>query len=129
MTPAELDAILAKHARVAIVGAPRTGKTTLAATCTDREVIHTDDHKQAAWANQPAIIIGRTAGRERFVIEGVQTARALRKGLEVDAEIVLTEPKVEVTPGQKAMGKGHDKILREALRTAPGVTVYREGDQ
>src|SRR5262245_4436614 len=39
------DDVLGKYSRVAIVGGPRTGKTTLSATVSDRPVIHTDDFK------------------------------------------------------------------------------------
>jgi leucyl-tRNA synthetase len=73
----------------------------------------------------------------REVIEGVALVRALRKWLErnaagkpCDRVIVLRTPKVELTPGQAAMAKGHEKIWREVepqLRKR-GVEIV-EGDQ
>jgi polynucleotide 5'-kinase involved in rRNA processing len=38
MTPQEFQQVLASHKRIAIVGGPKTGKTTLAKTVTDRPV-------------------------------------------------------------------------------------------
>jgi hypothetical protein len=119
--------ILRTHRRIAIVGGPRTGKSTLAAQVRDRPVIATDDTKDHPWEDQPEIAKRRVEGHESFCLEGVQAARALRKGLEVDAIIVLTEPKEARSKGQRAMAAGQEKIIREALAMHPGVTVYREG--
>lgn len=119
-----LQDVLAKHGRVAIAGGPRTGKTTAARSVTDRPVIATDDTKDAPWTEQPELAKVRCCGRERFVIEGVQVGRALRKGLGVDAIVIMNAPKVPLTEGQERMRKGCDKILREAIKAHPGVPVY-----
>lgn len=124
MKRAELPQILAQHKRVAIVGGPRTGKSTLAATVNDRPVMCTDDTQDQPWSEQPAIWLER-AKQDAFVIEGVQVARTLRKGLQVDAVIVLPDPLTTLSKGQWAMTKGHKKILAEALALNPGVPVYR----
>lgn len=128
MTPDKLAAVLAAHKRVAIVGPPRTGKSTLASQVKDRPVIATDDTKRHPWADQPGITIKRAEGHERCVIEGVQVARALRKGLQVDAIVVLDAPHETLNDGQRRMSKGHAKILADALAMNPGVVVYREGE-
>jgi hypothetical protein len=124
VTPEELAAILKQHKRVAIVGGPRTGKSTLANSVKGVPVVRTDDSKHLPWAEQPHAIIERTP-EGPVVVEGVQTARALRKGLSVDAIVVLETPHTPLTPGQKTMAKGHKTILEKALAMNPDVKVYR----
>jgi hypothetical protein len=120
-----LRQVLAQHKRVAIVGGPRTGKTTASLRVTDRPVIHTDGSMSKPWEDQPELIKQAVGDRERFVVEGVQTGRALRKGLEVDAVVIADQPKQPLTKGQRAMAKGCEKILNDYLASAPGVPVYR----
>lgn len=109
-----LRELLASHARVAICGAPRTGKTTLAHACVDeRPLISTDRFIHLAWGDVPPAIIARCKPLPRFLIEGVQVARALRKGLEVDAVLYLDLPRAEQTPQQASMGKSVETVFRE----------------
>ena len=117
--------ILAKHKRVAIVGGPQVGKTTLASTVTDRPVHNNDTGKHIAWEDQPEYWKNRVFGQDSFVLEGVQAARALRKGLKVDAVVELTDPYKELSPGQKSMHKGHAKIFGDVVRDNPDLPVYR----
>ena len=123
--------------RVCIVGGPRTGKTTLASTMLDP--LHTDDLIGALdWSAVSEIIATQWIPKPGpWVIEGVALVRALRKWIErnaagkpCDRVIVLRTPKVELTPGQAAMAKGHETIWREVepqLRKR-GVEIV-EGDQ
>jgi hypothetical protein len=105
---------ISMHDRVAIVGGPRSGKTTLAASVTDRPVFGTDDLMALPWEDVPRAVIEKaeTLG-SRWVIEGVQVARSLRKGLCPDAVLVLRGSHGGLTPGQSAMSKGIDSVLRE----------------
>lgn len=123
-----LPEILAAHRRIAIVGGPGTGKSTLASRVNDRTILHTDDTMEAKWEHQPAITIERASRHESFALEGVQAARALRKGLQVDAIIVLETPHEPRTPGQERMAKAQETILRDALARNPHAKVYRESD-
>jgi hypothetical protein len=116
--------IAGRHARVAIVGAPETGKTTLANHLGVPVTYHTDDTMNQPWGDQPALYIDACRGVSRFVIEGVQVARCLRKGLEVDAVIVLSEPKKPQSIGQKAMGKAVHSVFEEWRAAHPRVPVY-----
>lgn len=125
MTPQEFQQVLASHKRIAIVGGPKTGKTTLAKTVTDRPVYHNDDGKHIPWEDQPEYWKGQVAGQDSFVLEGVQAARALRKGLQVDAVIELDKPWVELNKGQASMHKGHKKIFGDVLSANPGTIVYK----
>ncbi len=112
--------ILAEHDRVAIVGGPKTGKSTLSGLVTDRPVFGTDILiGVATWADAPHAFIGTCTGVPRFVAEGVQVARALRKGLKVDCVIGLREPKVELNDGQARMTKGIWTVMRSFDLDAP----------
>lgn len=105
------DALL-RFPRVAITGAPRVGKTWLASSYgLDREVIHTDTWQGVEWAKQPELIVAACSPLRRFLLEGVQVPRALRKGLVVDALIWLDTPAAEQTREQKSMGKAIATVL------------------
>ena len=124
---ADFAEILAQHKRIAIAGGPRVGKTTLAATVTDRRVIATDDYIGTPWADIPHKIIADIGDLDAFALEGVQVARALRKGLRVDAVVYLIRLKVpELTKGQAAMTRGVVRIFGDWMQSKPGVPVYFE---
>ena len=103
--------------RIAIAGGPKAGKTSLASELADRQVYHTDDFKELSWKDQPGIIIQLLKDKSRFVVEGIQVARALRKGLEVDIVIFIKFPKVELNGRQEGMRKMVDKDWYAVNRT------------
>jgi predicted GTPase len=122
-----MQVLIGRYDRVAIVGGPRTGKSTLANAVRDRPVIPTDSYMDLPWEDVPAKVIEAAgAAGGRFVVEGVQAARALRKGLEVDAVIVMTQPKTALTSGQAAMGKGVMTVFEEWRGNNPGALVMKE---
>jgi len=132
MTDPRIDtliALLQGYARVAIVGAPRTGKTSLANNeavrfaLARRPVIYSDDFKHLAWGEVPPAIVAVCKQMERFLIEGVQVARALRRGLEIDAVLYLDDAKAEQLPGQVVMGKGIATVFNEWRIFNPHVHV------
>ena len=120
--------------RLAIVGWPRAGKTTLALararelSCVAR---HTDDligrldwsaasEEVARWFDEPG----------PWLIEGVAVPRALRKwrlahpgeSPPVDTLIYLPRGRFcDLSPGQAAMGKGCDTVLAELADWLSGV--------
>jgi hypothetical protein len=103
---------LCRFPRIAITGAPRTGKTWLAGTYgLEREVIHTDVWQGVEWKKQPELIIAACLTLDRFLLEGVQVPRALRKGLAVDALVWLDAVGSKQTPQQQAMGKAIATVL------------------
>jgi hypothetical protein len=109
---AVVEDALSRFARVAITGGPRVGKTWLASTYgLDREVVHTDTWQGVQWDQQPALIVAACEPLQRFLLEGVQVPRALRKGLKIDALIWLDTPAATQTPAQKAMGKAVATVL------------------
>lgn len=132
----DLTATLKGESRVLVVGGPRTGKTTLAHQL--ELPVHSSDqlidtHDWSAASAEVADWIGNNLGG-RWVIEGVATARALRKWLnrnpdaKLDCVVVLmNRPLVELSKGQAAMGKGVAKVWNEiapeALRR--GVRVVK----
>lgn len=114
--------------RTAIVGGPRSGKTTYAGNLTTKEklgfarpVVHTDDFIGLGWEAQPEAIItacrAAEAAGKGFILEGVTAARALRKGLLVDEVIYLHGSRVELTPKQDAMRKGVRTVFLDWLKS------------
>jgi hypothetical protein len=79
------------------------------------------------WSEVPHAAIRDTSGKPKFVIEGTQVARALRKGMIVDAVIFLTHPRVERTSGQQSMAKAVATVFAEWRSKNPGVPVFVEG--
>lgn len=111
--------------RIAICGGPRVGKTTLAQAFSNHELVSTDEFIGLPWEQVPFALIAKCSTLERFVIEGVQVARALRKGLVVDAVIYLTAPRAPRTPRQVGMAKGIDKVFTDWLAQGHMVPVFR----
>lgn len=143
MTHDELLDEIGNALRVVIVGLPRTGKSTLAdrigAKYLQRpeqerlalpglSILRTDDliatHE---WSEVSAIAADWIATPGAFVIEGVATARALRKWLTQNPDtplnavvVLMGQPLVELTKEQAAMGKGvstvWNKIVVDVLK-------------
>lgn len=123
--------------KIAILGAPKTGKTTLASKMagdSNSSCRSTDEVMNLGWSEASAEV-STWFDQDCPIIEGVGVARALRKWLErnptgkpVDKLIVLTnEPFTAHTPGQASMGKGIQTVLAEiepALK-ARGVVIER----
>lgn len=120
----KLRNVLAAYKRIAITGAPGTGKTSYSNQVSDRPVIHTDDWMQEPWPEVPFLVKAacESAG-EMFVVEGVNVPRTLRKGLEVDAVIYLDKPLEAQTKAQVALGKGLTTTLTEWAATHPNVPI------
>jgi hypothetical protein len=112
-------------ARVAIVGGPRCGKTTLADWISPgAPVRHTDDLKDThEWSAASEEVSRWLGGKEPVVIEGVRVAHALRKflaahpGDEKPCDVVYwaKKPHVPLTPGQAAMGKAVRTVFGEIV--------------
>lgn len=109
--------MLAKHPRLAIAGGPRCGKTTLACyvrdSIGDRPVFLDERFRGLEWAAVPLAMIAATEKLSRFVIESVNVARALRKGMQVDGVVYLHKPRVERIPGQIRMAKGVHTVFTQ----------------
>jgi GTPase SAR1 family protein len=106
--------------KIAITGAPRAGKTSLANKISG-EVVHTDALKHLAWSDQSAAVAAMlTGGQPGDVIEGTTVARGLRKwlaanpvGKPVDILYYLPTAREALTAGQTSMAHGVDTVLRE----------------
>lgn len=110
--------------RVAICGPSRTGKTTLANTVQDgRDVVHTDDFIGVVPPESIGEILADSLEyAERFCLEGVKAANALRAGLEVDVAIWLDVPHVLHTDGQARQAKGIQTVFNQWLEQDRGKT-------
>lgn len=118
--------------RVAILGGPRTGKTTYATrlaksagmrlTSTGKRsadpVVHTDSFIADGWDAIPDNVIAKLETESDFVLEGCQAARVLRRWFKQDPEgpklervIILTKPHVKRSGGQEAMAKGIRTVI------------------
>lgn len=124
LTPSQWTAVLRRHKRIAIVGGPQGGKTTLARTVDDRPIHHNDTAKHLPWEDQPGHWIKQAEGQESFIIEGVHAIRAVRKGLPVDAIVHLNRPHKPRNPGQESMSKGQKTMLDEVAKSNPHIRVY-----
>jgi dephospho-CoA kinase len=118
------------YSRIVIVGGPKVGKTTAAdaiARVFGHTVMHTDDLISThSWGDVPDAILEWFELPGPWVVEGVQTARALRRwfksqprssatmNLLVDAVVNVTRPPfVPLSRGQESMAKGVAKIFAE----------------
>jgi len=118
--------------RVAILGGPRTGKTTYATrlaksagvklTSTGKRsadpVVHTDSFIADGWDRIPDNVIAKLEGESDFVLEGCQAARVLRRWFARDPEgpklervVIFTKPHVRRSGGQEAMAKGIRTVI------------------
>ncbi len=120
MTAAE---VFTQYARVVVVGGPQAGKSHIVHGL-ERPVIHTDDMMKLPWADVPHALIAAVCEHPRWAMEGVQTARALRKGLECDAVILLKGWVGTLSPRQVGMHKAVRTVLADWLATEPGVPVH-----
>jgi len=117
--------VLSTYNRVAIVGGPKAGKTFLADdNSDDKPIIRTDDYMGFPWEDVPYHVIAAAAGRDQFVMEGIQTARALRKGLQVDAVIYLEGAVQDLNPRQQGLSKAVHKWFTDWHEANPDVPTF-----
>lgn len=108
--------------RIAIIGAPRAGKTTLGRVLsahTGWPCLHADDLIPLGWSAASAELARRLAGPDGdLILEGVAVVRGLRKALDVpgrpvDSCLVLARPWVPLSVGQIAMARGCATVLAQ----------------
>lgn len=129
-----LAALVQLYPKLAITGFPRAGKTTLAKRLESQvgNVIHADDLKDLGWSEASAELAKRVNEHKGpLIVEGVAVPRALRKGMKVDAVIVMNEPREPLKSGQTSMGKGVQTVLREWQASNPNAVVlpWSEADE
>jgi cytidylate kinase len=118
--------------RVAILGAPRCGKTTYATKLAKRNrlkvtstgklgpesPVHTDSFIRHGWDELPDHVIRELEDKDNFILEGCQAARVLRRWYaqdpaapQLETVIIFTKPHVRRTPAQEAMAKGIRTVI------------------
>lgn len=111
--------------RAVIIGGPKVGKTTYSRTMPG-PVRHTDDiigsFGDDGWSKESEAVAGWFDLPGPWTVEGVTTARALRKwlaahptGKPCDVVVWLDRPDVEPTKGQDAMAKSVRTVFAEIL--------------
>ena len=121
--------------RIAIIGAPRAGKTTLAeeiARTSGCPLLHSDDLIALGWSAASAEIARVLHTTDDIIVEGVAVVRALRKALAscscapVERCIVLVRPRLQLTPRQLGMARGIWTVLAEIEPELALRSVYLE---
>lgn len=116
-----LEEVLKSYKRVAIVGAPGTGKSTLASKRDD--YVTTTDFQHKGWQASGVAALRHVLdlGRDSYVVEGVTAASAVRACPGAfDCVIVMQLPKHERYKAHIA--KGNDTILS----TIPNLNIVYE---
>ena len=109
--------------RIAIIGSPRAGKTTLAHALAAElrlPMASSDELIRLGW-QEVSIEVARLLKAGPGIFEGVAVVRALRRLIielplhvrPCERCIVLTEPRLVLTLGQNAMRKACATVLRE----------------
>ena len=111
--------------RIAIVGVPGAGKTSLATQLGKQHQIpvrHTDALRSLSWKGQGAASAALLNEGSEWILEGVQVARGLRRwlrandaGKPVDTLIVMRNSRGEETGGRSTLGKGVLTVLDEVV--------------
>lgn len=119
------SASMAPSMRVAVVGGPKAGKTTLALGIAWKlgglRVRHADDLIGVGWSDASALLADEMLSGASGIFEGVAIVRALRKALAlsgrapVDALVILPDAHEPLTDAQRAMWLAQGSILAEIL--------------
>jgi adenylate kinase family enzyme len=110
--------------KILVAGGPVTGKTTLSEQLAAQHGIsnlrHTDELMALEWSEASAQVAEWLTMPGDWIIEGVVVIRAIRKwmkahpGARLDADLImLRKPYRPLKPGQLAMAKGVNTVLRE----------------
>lgn len=128
-----LRSLTEKHERIAVTGRPGIGKTfAMRPLLPELEakgwlVESSDDLVlQAAWDDQVRLLLATTDSRERWMLEGVTVARALRHGLTADAVVVFRGAPLRprLTPAAMRLGDQVYKWVQEAQSLRPKTAFY-----
>lgn len=113
MSPDSLKELVRHYPRVAITGAPRSGKTTLALKAAAyATILHSDEIRRLMGDSRSEPLIRSAAAvRGPLVIEGSLLPLALARGLGVDALVVLPA-RDPLTCAQRARWKRCEALLR-----------------
>ena len=112
-----LQDIVSQHKRVAVTGAPTSGKTTLTNMLTGCSVVHADVvTKGHDWSLGSKVLCDfvNAMSADRIVIEGVQTPRSIRKGMKVDVLVVLPTPD-DLEKRHVGMTKGIATVIQDCI--------------
>ncbi len=126
LTQQELIDLIRGNYKVAITGAPKSGKTTFTDLFKNCKIIHGDDYiKDFEWSQQSAMLANLVNEMPNsLIIEGVVVPRAIRKGMKVDCVVYLVKIWEELTNKQVAMGKGIVTVLNEVSEMFPELPIY-----
>lgn len=122
--------------RIAICGAPRCGLSTLAEHLSkqhDLPVVHASDFREISWDKIPDAIIDTLKGKERWILEGFQTGRVLRRWLNMQggapplASVYWLEKALSTrTDSQESLARGVATVFESVrpLLHKKGVPIF-----
>lgn len=123
--------------KVVIIGAPRTGKSTLFRKLSLHFdcAVGTDDFMCLEWSAVPDAVIGVLEKHEDWILEGVNAARVLRRWLrdrkdmpKIDVVYYLTKPMAQQTNAHRAMSKSIATVWKQIAPklVVDGTRIVRE---
>jgi adenylate kinase family enzyme len=104
---------------IAIVGLPRSGKTTLSeliAESVGLSVLHTDDFRKLPWDKAADAALAAISGHG--IVEGITVARLFRRGFKPDLVIHLT--------GGRQL-PSMESLIKRGLSEYTGTTIHIKG--
>lgn len=109
--------IVNNYDKILIIGYPKSGKSTLFELLVAQEEspehfhLHTDDYKEYPYVEQLYLIMDELRDKERWIVEGIQGYRLLRKYAQLNddtfrPDLIIIVKNISIDPKHERMVKG-----------------------